>query len=149
MKFPSLLAAVLVSSTVLSDHAFAQVQQPIIELDGGVARNQGFGGLGVFLPYLFDSRNGVFLDASGTLFEGAVRQGSFGLGYRHRLGQDWVLGAYGYYDLLTTSHNNRFNQWSLGVEALGPVYEARANFYLPRSGEDYVAGLSRAFVLGD
>ncbi|MGO4337198.1 right-handed parallel beta-helix repeat-containing protein [Labrys sp. KB_33_2] len=149
MKSSSLFAAVLFASTALSSHAFAQMQQPLVEIEGGLIQNKGYGGIGVFLPFLIDDRNGIFFDASGRLAKGSARQASLGLGYRRRFGQDWVIGTYGYFDLFKSDYGNRFNQWSFGVEAIGPAYEGRANVYLPGSREAYLPGLSRAFVSGD
>lgn len=146
MKISNLFAAALVSGTALSSHALAQVQQPIVEFDGSLAYGQGTGGIGIFLPFLLDNGDGLFLDASGSFAEGSARQASFGAGYRHRLGNGWLLGGYGYYDVFNSDHANSFNQLSFGAEALGAVYEARANVYLSLTDDKYAASLSRAFV---
>ncbi|GAA4117756.1 right-handed parallel beta-helix repeat-containing protein [Aminobacter aganoensis] len=148
MKFPSLFAAALVSGTALSSHALAQVQQPIVELDGNLAYGHGTGGVGIFLPFLLDGGDGLFFDAGGSFVEGSARQASFGIGYRHRIDNGWLLGAYGYYDVFNSDHGNSFNQLSFGAEALGPIHEARTNIYLPLTDDKYAASLSRAFVSG-
>ncbi|KQU76519.1 hypothetical protein ASC75_02595 [Aminobacter sp. DSM 101952] len=148
MKFPSLFAAALVSGTALSSHALAQVQQPIVELDGNLAYGHGTGSVGIFLPFLLDGGDGLFFDAGGSFVEGSARQASFGIGYRHRIDNGWLLGAYGYYDVFNSDHGNSFNQLSFGAEALGPIYEARTNIYLPLTDDKYAASLSRAFVSG-
>lgn len=148
MKFSSLFAAALVSGTALSSHALAQAQKPILEFDGNLAYGQGTGGIGVFLPFLLDGGDALFFDASGSFVEGSARQASFGMGYRHRIENGWLLGAYGYVDVFNSEHGNSFNQLSFGAEVLGPVYEGRANIYLPLTDEKYAASLSRAFVDG-
>ncbi|AMS41516.1 right-handed parallel beta-helix repeat-containing protein [Aminobacter aminovorans] len=148
MKFPSLFAVALASGTALSTCAFAQAQQPILELEGNLAYGVGNGGIGIFMPFLLDNGNGVFFDASGRFVEGSARQASFGMGYRHRVEGGWLLGGYGYLDVFNSEHGNSFNQLSFGVEALGPVYEARANVYLPLGDDKVAASLSHAFVSG-
>lgn len=149
MKFPSLFAAALISGTALSSHAFSQVQQPILEVDGNLAYGSGTGGIGLFLPWQLDNGNAAFFDASGSFIEGSARQGSFGLGYRHRAANDWVYGAYGYFDSFNSEYGHNFKQLSFGAEALGPLYEARANVYLPLTDEKAIASLSRVFITGD
>ncbi|MBN9234592.1 MULTISPECIES: inverse autotransporter beta-barrel domain-containing protein [Phyllobacteriaceae] len=150
MTFPKLFAAALITGTALSSHALAQVQQPILQFDGNLAYGRGSGGIGLFVPFLFDGgANGAFFDASGSFVEGSARQGSFGLGFRHRAANDWVYGAYGYFDTFNSDHGHSFNQLSFGAEALGPLYEARANVYLPLTDEKAIASLSRAFIAGD
>lgn len=149
MKFPSLFAAALVSSTALSSYALAQAQQPIIEFEGNLAYGQGDGGLGIFMPFLLDSGDGVFFDASGSFIEGSARQASFGMGYRHRYGNDWVLGAYGYLDIFNSDLGNSFHQLSFGAEAIGNSFEARTNVYLPLTDAKQVENLSRAFISGN
>lgn len=148
MKFSSLFAAALVSGTALSSHALAQVQQPILEFDGNLAYGNATGGIGIFVPVLLDGGDGLFFDAGGHFAEGTARQASFGIGYRHRVDAGLVLGAYGYYDVLNSEHANSFGQLSFGVEALGSVYEARTNIYLPLTDDKYAASLSHAFVAG-
>lgn len=149
MKFPSLFAAALVSGTALSSHAFAQVQHPILEFDGNLAYGQGTGGIGIFLPFLLDGGGGLFFDASGSFVEGSARQASFGMGYRHRIDNGWLLGTYGYYDVFNSDNGHAFRQLSFGAEVLGPAYEARTNVYLPLSDDEQIGSLSRAFVSGD
>lgn len=149
MKFPSLFAAALVSGTALSSYALAQAQQPILELDGNLAYGQGSGGIGIFMPFLLDSGDGVFFDASSSFVEGSARQASFGLGYRHRYGNDWLLGAYGYLDVFNSDLGNSFHQLSFGAEAIGNSFEARTNVYLPLTEARQIESLSQAFISGN
>lgn len=146
MKFASLFAAALVSGTALSPCALAQALQPIVEFDGNLAYGHGTGGIGIFMPFLLDSGAGVFFDANGSFEEGSARQASFGLGYRHRFGDDWLLGAYGYVDVFNSEYANTFNQLSFGAEAVGRIFEARTNIYLPLTDAKHAESLSYAFV---
>ncbi|PWK72678.1 right-handed parallel beta-helix repeat-containing protein [Aminobacter sp. AP02] len=149
MKFPSLFTAALVSSTALSSHALAQAQQPILELDGNLAYGQGTGGIGIFMPFLLDSGDGVFFDASGSFVEGSARQASFGAGYRHRTENGWLLGGYGYLDVFNSERGNTFHQLSFGAEAIGNSFEARTNVYLPMTDAKQIESLSHAFISGN
>jgi hypothetical protein len=64
---------------------------------------------------------------------------NFGLGYRHFNGPDgWIVGGWASADVRDSSRNNTYSQVSWGAEALGPVFDARVNFYYPLTDEKRV-----------
>jgi hypothetical protein len=64
---------------------------------------------------------------------------NFGLGYRYVGGPNgWVLGGWASADVRDSRRNNIYSQVSWGAEALGPVWDARLNFYYPLTDEKRV-----------
>ena len=105
--------------------------RPLVEIDGTWRSGDSSASGGFFPPIWLDSGNALFIDTQGAFIEGGVQRGSIGAGYRMRASDEWVVGVYGYYDYLNSAYDNSFSQLSFGVEALGPVFETRANIYLP------------------
>jgi hypothetical protein len=63
--------------------------------------------------------------------------GSFGFGYRQIVKDSAVLGAYVLGDYTHTAENHDIWQISPGIEALGRVWEFRANGYFPVGKKDW------------
>ncbi|MCY1322681.1 Inverse autotransporter, beta-domain [compost metagenome] len=95
---------------------------------------------------MLDSGNAIFIDTHGAIENDSVRQGSIGAGYRFRASDQWVIGAYGYYDYLKSSYGNSFSQLSFGLEALSGDLEMRSNFYLPLTGAKTLSAFNTAYV---
>ncbi|WP_411036315.1 right-handed parallel beta-helix repeat-containing protein [Shinella sp. BYT-45] len=98
------------------------------------------------LPFRLDASQTFLIDLNGSLVEGGVRQASFGTGYRFTTAGQWTVGLYGYYDYLNSRLGNDFHQLSFGAEALGPVFETRANVYLPLGSDKTVDGAGRGVI---
>lgn len=78
------------------------------------------------------------LEALGAGADSA-RAGSIGLGYRHlRSKEDYILGGYAYIDRWRSPNHNEFNQFTLGAEALGNIWDFRGNLYLPFGTREYI-----------
>lgn len=63
---------------------------------------------------------------------------NIGLGYRKILddaflGEQWLVGGYGFFDSLRSKHENEFRQITLGAEAMSESFDIRANMYLPEN----------------
>lgn len=69
-----------------------------------------------------------FLDVRGHLFNDGRFASNLGLGLRYFRNRIWGINAY--YDFRSASKQD-FNQISLGLETLGPVWDVRMNGYLP------------------
>ncbi len=67
-------------------------------------------------------------------------EGNWGLGFRQIRDNSWILGVYGFYDLLHSSNNNNFDQGMFGIEALSVEREARLNVYIPEGGRRIISG---------
>ncbi len=146
MKNNTILALALASGTILSSPALAVDFRPQAEIEGGFFSGGSAASGGFFLPFLLDSGNAIFIDTRGTIESDKVRQGSIGAGYRFRANDQWVIGAYGYYDYLKSEYGNSFNQVSFGLEALSGDLEMRSNLYLPLSGAKTLSAFNAAYV---
>ncbi len=146
MKNNTILALALASGTMLSSSALAVDFRPQAEIEGGFFSGGSAASGGFFLPFVLDSGNAIFIDTRGTIGNDKVRQGSIGAGYRFRANDQWVIGAYGYYDYLKSEHGNSFNQVSFGLEALSGDLEMRSNLYLPLSGAKTLSAFNAAYV---
>lgn len=102
-----------------------------IEFGGrtGAGRTLGEGNL--FVPVWQGTHSLGFVDIRGSFDNRSAVEGNFGGGFRHMLDNGWNLGIYGHYDLRRSSTGNTFHQATVGVEALGPWVDFRANAYIP------------------
>lgn len=98
---------------------------------GGIGYNQGYTTLEGFFPLFrpFDCVWVPFLDFRGHLFNNGQPAANAGIGIRH-LGSSCVLGGYAFYDYRKTNKQH-YNQFSLGFESLGEIWDFRVNGYLP------------------
>ena len=96
----------------------------------------------LFVPLLQDSRTLLFVEIRGQIDDREGAEGNWGLGLRRIVEDDWILGIYGFYDLLHSSNNNNFDQGMFGIEALSVNWEARFNAYIPEGGTKLVPGAS-------
>ncbi|WP_426228635.1 right-handed parallel beta-helix repeat-containing protein [Pararhizobium sp. DWP3-4] len=148
MKNKRILAYALATASVAPLPLRAADWRPSVEIDGTWRSGDSSASGGFFLPILLDSGSALFIDTQGAFIEGGVRRGSIGAGYRTRASDEWVVGIYGYYDYLNSAYDHSFNQLSVGVEALGPVFETRANIYLPLGSDHALAGMGRGEIDG-
>ncbi|HEV7319500.1 MAG TPA: inverse autotransporter beta domain-containing protein [Ensifer sp.] len=146
MKNKNIFMAALASGTLLSGPVLALDLRPQAEIEGGFFSGGSGASGGFFLPFVVDSGNAIFIDTRGAIENDAVRQGSIGAGYRFRANEQWVIGAYGYYDYLKSTHGNSFSQVSFGLEALSGDLEMRSNFYLPLTGAKALSAFNAAYV---
>ena len=118
-----------------------------LEAQPGTARN--FFNLDFFLPFAQNDVSLAFADLRGRFDDRQSNEGNFGAGYRRMLPGGWNLGGYVYFDRLNTQFNNDFYQVTLGTEALGTDWDARANGYVPvGSTSRSTPSLSRAELDG-
>lgn len=104
---------------------------PRLELEGQTYSGEVSGGMGVFLPLVTEAGQAVFMDVRQNTLRHGGNQTSVGLGYRFLGADEVVYGANLYGDFMKSAQKNRFSRVSVGLEALGPVFEARANVYVP------------------
>ncbi|MEI2297625.1 inverse autotransporter beta domain-containing protein [Ensifer sp. MJa1] len=146
MKNKNIFMAALASSTLISSPAMAVDFRPQAEIEGGFFSGGSGASGGFFLPFALDSGNAIFVDTRGTVANDSVRQGSVGAGYRFRANDQWVIGAYGYYDYLNSNYGNSFSQLSFGLEARSGDLEMRSNVYLPLTGAKSLSAFNAAYV---
>ena len=77
----------------------------------------------------------LFLDARFVLLNDATTAANVGAGYRYyNRDHNRIYGINAFYDYRQTDLNE-FSQLGIGVEALGPLFDFRANAYIPDVGE--------------
>lgn len=97
---------------------------------GGIGYNQGYTTLeGFFAPRPTNGGFLPFLDLRGHLFNDGRFAANAGMGLRF-LGGCRVYGINSYYDYRKTKHTH-YNQFTLGLETLGDLWDFRVNGYLP------------------
>lgn len=87
----------------------------------------------------------LFLDARFVALNDATTAANLGLGYRyyHR-DHNRIYGINVFYDYRQTDYHE-FNQVGIGFEALGPLFDFRANAYIPDVG-DLIGPVPGVFV---
>ena len=110
---------------------------PFLDLQvyGGNHRTIGKGD--VFVPLWQTNEHLVFFDMRVEFDDRDAVEANWGIGYRRLFDSSWILGLYGYYDLLHSSHGNNFGQGTLGVEFLTLNWDFRLNGYIPTDGQGY------------
>ncbi len=133
-------AMVLVASPVYSQDKVPLKWNPHIEAEGKLGTDRSLGELGLFIPFLQNDKTLFFADIRGRFDDQSSREGNFGLGVRHQINKDWIVGGYAFYDRRKTENNNYFHQATIGVEALTENMEFRANGYIPERGAQDIVG---------
>lgn len=123
-----------------------------LEYKAGTERNVGRGHL--LVPLVQNSDNLFFTDINATLRESDDQEYNFGLGFRKIVNNRFIVGVYGFYDLLHKDNNevqqhimdgdthkrsisgkSTFDQVTFGAEILTANWDFRANYYYPM--DDY------------
>ncbi|MFT6332719.1 MAG: hypothetical protein ACJAW3_001063, partial [Lentimonas sp.] len=108
--------------------------KPRIDVDYKWGNKRNLGRVDILIPVLQNDENLLFLDSRGWLDNETNKEGNIGLGFRRKINNELILGAYAFYDLRRTDNENRFAQGTLGLEALTINWDFRGNFYLPENG---------------
>lgn len=99
-----------------------------LEYRGSNDRQTGTGNL--FAPLWQDDDSLVYTDLRYQNDDAGSGEYNLGLGVRQILGDEFIVGAYGFFDQRTTNNDNTFNQATFGVEALTEDFDVRANAYI-------------------
>lgn len=110
---------------------------PWIEFGGRTGAGRTLGEGNIFVPVWQGTHSLGFVDIRGSFDNRSAVEGNFGGGFRHMLDNGWNLGVYGHYDLRRSALGNTFHQATVGVEALGPWVDFRANAYIPLGQTEY------------
>jgi len=98
---------------------------------GGALHDRQRGEGEVWIPLAQNHNSVLFTHLQGKLFEEDAREGNFALGYRQKLSEQWVGGAWLGYDLRRSPLKHTFHQVAGGLELLSRNFDLRANVYLP------------------
>lgn len=130
---PALLGlclAVFAAGAIARDDAALWL--PHLDVEGKLGNKRNIGEADLFLPIVQDARTLYFANVRTRFDDEGSREGNFGLGMRRMLENGWNLGTYGYFDRRRSSDTGfYYNQTTLGIEALGPDFDLRANAYVP------------------
>lgn len=130
--------ACIASGALLPVSAQAQEQQKWgarIEGEGKFSNHRSIGEGTLFMPVWQNENSLLFTDIRSRFDNLDSEEINLGLGYRQRINNAWIIGGYGFYDRRSSSHNNIFQQATLGIEALSEDLEFRINAYIPESRE--------------
>ena len=129
---------------------------PYLSLEGRFSDDRNIGTFDLLAPITQGPDWMLFADLRGRFDDDDNLQGNFGLGFRRIMdagagaGGDngWILGVYGFGDIINTDADNTYFQFALGAEALFKNWRARANGYIPLSDEERLdAGSTARAVL--
>jgi len=109
---------------------------PYMHVTGKASDDRQLGRFDFMNPLWQSSDSMFFSDFRGTFDNDDNIEGNIGFGYREiNRDNDWILGFYGFYDILKTQYDNKFSQGTLGIELLKTNFELRGNVYLPENKE--------------
>lgn len=121
-----------------------------IGLIGKVGTERSLTRFDLMIPVLQNDKSLFFVDIRGVLSTKDTQEGNFGLGYRQKLvNTPLILGGYAFYDVIDSENSNTFHQITIGAEALGEKWTARANGYISLSGKARVKDDDDAFAQGN
>jgi hypothetical protein len=106
---------------------------------------QGFGGdeqggtFSAWLPVI-QAPGSVFWASPYAVFGNESTAAGFGLGYRTMVSPSWAVGGYAFIDGSAVGAESWLWQGTLGAEAVSNAFEARANVYLPLTGNSVTPG---------
>lgn len=109
-----------------------------IDIEGKAGTKRHLGEADIFLPLSQNKDTLLFTTLRYRLDNQSSREGNFGLGIRHLLPSNWIIGTYSYYDRRKSPYDNIFRQLTLGVELLSNNWDFRANIYKPFGKKEYL-----------
>ncbi|MFC6216803.1 inverse autotransporter beta domain-containing protein, partial [Fodinicurvata halophila] len=128
----ALAGALLLSPTALAqEDGSAPKWSGWLEMGGKLGTERSLGQFDIYAPAWQDERSLALVNLRMTGDNHSSMEGNVGFIYRRMLDSGWNLGGYGYLDVRRSEHDNTFHQATLGVEALGPDFDFRANAYIP------------------
>lgn len=119
---------------------------PYFEIEGRTSSRQSLQRGNVFVPLFQNDRLVIFSDLRETSNNYGATEGNFGLAGRYFLNENAIIGAYAFYDLRKSRHDNVFHQASVGTELLSDNWGLRINGYFPGQGSQVASALNRAFI---
>lgn len=112
----------------------AETWNPYLEFTGRAGGLSEVGQGNLFLPLFQDGKSLIFADLRGQWTDIASAEGNWGIAMRRIVNDDYVLGAYGFYDLRHSPNGENYHQATLGAELLTREWGFRFNTYLAEDG---------------
>ncbi|QDT32510.1 inverse autotransporter beta domain-containing protein [Thalassoglobus polymorphus] len=129
-------------------HAQTNRWDAYLEIEGRGGDREERSQTRTFLPIFSDSDSLLFGDIRMMYSDKDTWEGNFGIGYRQITASQRIFGAYGFYDIRDTDHNNVFHQATVGAELLDINWGLRSNVYLPDTSSQRAGG-ANAFLQGN
>ncbi|MDF1816439.1 MAG: inverse autotransporter beta domain-containing protein [Verrucomicrobiales bacterium] len=101
------------------------------EFKAGEARH--LSQVGITLPLFQNDFSMLFTDLRVKVDDLHNEEANLGLAFRTLVNSDWILGAYGFFDRLTTQSGNDYDGATFGVELMSERWDFRVNGYLSES----------------
>lgn len=100
-----------------------------VEFTGKPGTSRSIGQSDLLVPLWQDKNDMSFFNLRGMTenFDGG--DFSIGFGHRHQF-DDFIIGAYGYFDGSELEQGFYYHQWSTGIEVLGDEWDFRVNGYI-------------------
>lgn len=121
-------------TTFWTNRASAEKWSPYLEFSGRAGGLAEVGQGNLFLPLHQSDDSLLFADLRGQWTDVASAEGNWGLAMRKIMHDDYILGAYGFYDLRHSPNGENYHQATLGAELLTREWGFRFNTYLPEDG---------------
>ena len=128
--FIFLICILLVITNALAEEE-EKKWEPFLDVEGKLGSQRHLGEANFFIPLVQDEDTLLYTDIRYRLDNESSREGNFGLGLRHILPSEWIIGGYTYYDRRKTPYDNYFSQITAGLEVLSVDWDFRANVYIP------------------
>ena len=138
------LKSIILGTSILTS-CQALADAPLkLDVAGFAGNNRNFVQIGAFLPIMQNEDGLLFGDVRGmkhlphfkkqnkSIYKEDTYEFNFGLGYRHIIHQDLVLGGVAYYDIRKAQlKNTTFSQATLNMHVLSQTWQSNLNLYIP------------------
>jgi hypothetical protein len=91
----------------------------------------------LFIPVAGSENSIIFLNPNLRADDKSSSEQNIGIGARLLIDESLILGVNVYYDAMRSRHNNQFQQWGVGFEALSKWVDLRGNYYKPFGETEY------------
>ncbi len=146
--FVLIFSLILLPVPMTASAATTKKWGPHADITGKLGNERSLGDYDFFVPVLQGPTSMLFLDLRFQGDDNEATEGNFGLGYRQMIENSWIFGGYGFYDVRETQFDNKFRQWTFGVEALTENYDARVNGYFADEDEESVSSVTGIETFG-
>ncbi len=138
------LKLIILGTTILTS-CQALAEAPLkLDIGGFAGNNRNYVQAGAFLPISQNEDGLLFGDIRGmkhlphfkkqnkSIYKEDTYEFNLGLGYRHIIHQDLVVGGVVYYDIRKAQlKNTTFSQTTLNMHVLSPTWQSNLNLYIP------------------
>ncbi|MEQ9461163.1 MAG: inverse autotransporter beta domain-containing protein [Phycisphaeraceae bacterium] len=118
-----------------------------LSIEGKLGPDRNIGEVDLLIPLTQFQDQLLFTDFRYRLADDSSQEFNLGLGYRHLITDNIILGGYGFYDHLLSPNDNQFSQLTFGGEVLLEYFEFRGNIYIPEDKESQFGTFTNSGLL--